>query len=137
MSKRSDAATARLSLAGLFCFLRHRCSGCAQALLACALVLPSAIVIAQVTATSDYLERMDTDRDGRVSPVEYQAWMSYAFDAMDLDRDGVLSAAELPGGRGKPVTRSVHRARLAAAFARQDRNGDGYLSAAELAAPPR
>ena len=92
---------------------------------------------AQVTATGDYLSRMDSDRDGRVGLVEYQDWLSYAFDAMDRDRDAVLSPAELPGGRGKAVTRIEHRARLAAAFQRQDGNRDGFLSAKELAAPPQ
>ncbi len=157
MSKRFDNPTARPSLVGLFGFggselaapelagsglgrrlLGHGARGIlvgAAALLLSIAMVPAAT--AQVTATSDYLARMDTDQDGRVSLVEYQDWMSYAFDAMDRDHDGVLSAAELPGGRGKPVTRSVHRARLAAAFGRQDRNGDGYLSAKELAAPPR
>ena len=84
-----------------------------------------------------YLAQMDTDGDGRVSLVEYQDWMGYAFTAMDRDHDGVLVTAELPGGRGAPLTRDAHRARLAAAFARQDRNSDGYLDARELAAPPR
>ena len=92
---------------------------------------------AQVTATGDYLSRMDTDHDGRVALSEYQDWLSYAFDAMDRDRDAVLSPAELPGGRGKAVTRIEHRARLAAAFQRQDGNRDGFLSAKELAAPPQ
>ena len=64
-------------------------------------------------------------------------WLSYAFDAMDRDHDGMLVAGELPGGRGPPLSRTQHRARLAEAFARQDRNGDGFLDAAELAAPPR
>lgn len=92
---------------------------------------------AQVTATGDYLSRMDSDRDGRVALVEYQDWLSYAFDAMDRDRDAMLSPAELPGGRGQAVTRIEHRARLAAAFQRQDGNRDGFLSARELAAPPQ
>ena len=92
---------------------------------------------AQVTATGEYLSRMDSDRDGRVGLVEYQDWLSYAFDAMDRDRDAVLSSAELPGGRGTAVTRVEHRARLAAAFQRQDGNRDGFLSAKELAAPPQ
>ena len=53
------------------------------------------------------------------------------------DGDGVLSAAELPGGKGKPVSLDEHRRRLAECFARQDANRDGYLDARELAAPPR
>jgi len=92
---------------------------------------------AQVQATGDYLARMDTDGDGRVALVEYQDWMSYAFDGMDADGDGVLSAPELPGGKGGPISRSEHRARLAARFNKQDANRDGFLDARELAAPPQ
>jgi hypothetical protein len=99
-------------------------------------VLPT-IARAQVLATGDYLARMDTDRDGRVALVEYQDWMSYAFDGMDADGDGVLSAPELPGGKGGPISRGEHRARLAARFDRQDADRDGFLDARELAAPPR
>ena len=92
---------------------------------------------AQVLASAEYLARMDADTDGRVSLVEYQDWLSYAFDRMDADGDGVLAPGEQPGGRGRPVTREAHRARLADAFRRQDANRDGTLSATELAAPPR
>ena len=109
----------------------HRAGFCVYVLM-----LPCA-VFAQVTQTSDYLARMDVDGDGRVALVEYQDWMSYAFDAMDRDRDGVLATEELPGGRGQPVTREAHRARLAETFKLQDGNGDGFLSAKELAAPPQ
>jgi len=98
--------------------------------------LPPA-ALAQVQATGDYLARMDSDGDGRVSLAEYQQWMSYAFDGMDRDRDGVLRADELPGGKGKPITREAHLAQLAQRFKRQDADGDGFLSANELAAPPR
>jgi len=97
----------------------------------------SCLAHAQVDATSDYLSRMDSDHDGRVSLVEYQDWMSYAFDAMDRDRDGMLTPVELPGGKGKPVTRAEYRARIAATFNRQDANRDGHLNAKELAAPPQ
>ena len=93
--------------------------------------------LAQVRASGDYLARMDANRDGRIALVEYQDWLSYAFDAMDRNRDGLLSPGELPGGRGQPLARSEHRARLAAAFARQDRNHDGFLDARELATPPQ
>ena len=104
-------------------------------LFVCAL-LPLAAT-AQVTATADYLARMDADGDGRVALLEYQDWLTYAFDGMDRDGDGVLLARELPGGRGEPVTRIAHRERLALRFAKQDANRDGFLDARELAAPPR
>ncbi len=92
---------------------------------------------AQVQDSQQYLQRMDTDGDGRVSLDEYLAWMSYAFDQLDRNHDGVLQGDELPGRRGKPITREAHRATLIARFARQDADGDGYLSARELLAPPR
>ena len=107
-----------------------------RAYLALLLLLP-VVAAAQVNATSDYLARMDNDHDGRVGPIEFLDWMSYAFDARDGNRDGVLSTDELPGGRGQAITRDQHRERLAATFKKQDTNGDGYLSARELAAPPQ
>ena len=100
------------------------------------LLLCSGAASAQVTATGEYLARMDTDGDARVSLAEYQAWRGYAFTAMDSDGDGVLRAAELPGGRGKAISRATHLERLADAFGRQDGNSDGVLDARELAAPP-
>lgn len=87
--------------------------------------------------TSDYLARMDSDQDGRVSLVEYQDWMSYAFDGMDRNADGTLSIDELPGGRGRPVSRTEYRARIADTFNRQDANHNGTLDARELASPPQ
>ena len=104
---------------------------------ALAITLLSPTAFAQVTATSDYLARMDGDGDGRVSLAEYLDWMSYAFDARDINRDGVLGADELPGGKGQAITRTQHRERLAATFKKQDVNHDGFLSARELAAPPQ
>ena len=92
---------------------------------------------AQVQRTGDYLSKMDAKGDGRVSLVEYQDWLTYAFDGMDRDRDGVLSAAEQPGGKGQPLTREQHRARLAERFRKQDANRDGFLNARELSAPPQ
>ena len=95
------------------------------------------VAFAQVTQTGEYLSKMDTDGDGRVSLAEYQDWMGYAFDGMDRDGDGVLAPHELPGGKGPAVTREAHRARLAERFGKQDANRDGFLDARELAAPPR
>jgi len=92
---------------------------------------------AQVTATGDYLARMDADGDGRIALAEYQAWMGYAFERMDANSDGQLSADELPGGKGRTISLAEHREALAAMFHRQDADRDGFLSAKELAAPPR
>ena len=92
---------------------------------------------AQVRGTGDYLQRMDVDANGKVSLLEYQDWLSYAFDNMDRNRDGLLAPEEQPGGRGKPITRDAHRTRLAEMFKRQDRNRDDALDAKELAAPPQ
>ncbi|MET0755303.1 MAG: hypothetical protein ABWY31_04185 [Pseudoxanthomonas sp.] len=100
-------------------------------------LLSPALAFAQVNATSDYLARMDSDGDGRVGRGEYLDWMSYAFDARDGNRDGVLSADELPGGKGQAITRVEHRERLSARFDKQDVDHDGHLSARELAAPPQ
>ena len=102
-----------------------------------AMALLAALALAPPLAARVRVQRMDTDGDGRVSLAEYQDWMGYAFAQMDRDGDGILAAAELPGGKGKPVTLEAHRARLAARFQRQDKDGDGHLDAAELTAPPR
>lgn len=105
--------------------------------LALACLCWSAAAAAQVVATSDYLARMDSDQDGRISLTEYQAWMGYAFERMDLNGDGLLTADELPGGKGRTVSLAEHRESLAAMFRRQDVDGDGFLDAKELSAPPR
>lgn len=87
--------------------------------------------------TGDYLSLMDANRDQRVSPEEYQDWLTYAFDGMDRNRDGVLTPDEQPGGRGKTVTRADHRLRIAERFKRQDRDRSGFLDAQELSSPPQ
>ncbi len=104
---------------------------------ALALALVPCTYAQQPAGTADYLARMDSDHDGRVSVEEYVSWMTYAFDERDANHDGVLEGAELPGSRGKPVTRAALVQQLRARFARQDRNHDGFLDARELAAPPQ
>ncbi len=109
----------------------------AAPLVLAALVLIGAVQAQGLRTTSDYLKLIDRDGDARVSPAEYVAWMSRGFEAMDRDRDGMLSRDELPGGRGRPIGREEHHARLLERFHRQDADRDGYLDAKELAAPPR
>jgi Ca2+-binding EF-hand superfamily protein len=94
-------------------------------------------VQARVSDTASYLQRMDSDGDGKVSEAEYLQWMLYAFDRMDRNGDGMLSADELPGGKGRAITREQLRQTIVQRFHKQDANGDGFLDARELAAPPR
>ncbi|HGM7321973.1 TPA: EF-hand domain-containing protein [Stenotrophomonas maltophilia] len=101
-----------------------------------AVLLPG-VALAQVTDTTSYLQRMDSDGDGQVSESEYVQWMLYAFDRMDRNGDGVLSADELPGGKGRAISREQQRQVIVQRFHKQDANGDGFLDARELAAPPR
>lgn len=98
---------------------------------------PSATPGGTPQGSGDYLSRMDVDRDGKVALIEYQDWLSYAFDGMDRNRDGTLTLDEQPGGRGQTLTREAHRMRLAERFRRQDIDRSGFLDAKELAAPPQ
>lgn len=91
------------------------------------------------TARTNQMMRMDTDRDGKVSKVEFQAGTaarmakaeakgrerkggkgdgSRAFGMLDANGDGVLDKAEL----GKMAQRR---------FGRMDADGNGVLTAAE------
>ena len=86
---------------------------------------------------ADFVARMDTDGDRRVSLAEYTEHLSYAFRRMDIDGNGVLEPNEQLVPNARRLTLAEHHANLAAMFRRQDVNHDGFLSASELAAPPR
>jgi len=103
----------------------------------CSVLLWPFWVPAQVREASEYLQRMDTDADGRVSAEEYLKWMLYAFDQMDRNHNGILEPDEQPGGRGRPITRQQQQQVILERFSRQDVNQDGFLDAQELMAPPR
>ena len=110
--------------------LRRGLAGC-LALAACALAAQD-----YPATPAGYLRRMDSNGDGKVSEVEYVAYMSRGFERMDANHDGVLEPGELPGGHGKAVTLEAWQAGLRRQFRRLDRNHDGFLDARELAAPP-
>ena len=103
-------------------------------LVVAALLLPLA-AFAQ-DSRADYLRQFDSNGDGKVSEVEYVAYMSRGFERMDTNHDGVLETGELPGGRGRPITLKNFQNNLRRQFHRLDRNHDGYLNARELTAPP-
>lgn len=102
---------------------------------ACALMLIS--VTASAHNQNDYLASFDADGDRRVSLIEFQRAMSWAFEQMDKNRDGILSPHEQLVPKAKTFTLKEHHDRLAIQFGKQDKNKDGFLSAKELTAPPQ
>ena len=86
---------------------------------------------------NSYLDSFDADGDKRVSLIEFQRAMSWAFEQMDKNADGVLTPEEQLIPKAKTFTLKEHHDRLAVQFGKQDRNHDGFLSAKELAAPPQ
>jgi hypothetical protein len=84
---------------------------------------------------AEYLKRMDSNGDGKVSESEYLQYMTANFRRMDVNNDGYIDVPQGSGG-SKRITLKDFEANLVAQFHRMDRNHDGYLSAKELAQPP-
>ena len=101
-----------------------------------ALALMPFSVLAQ-QSPGNYFSAADLDRDQRLSLVEYQDWMSYAFRQMDANHDGVLEPEEQLVPNAPQLTIADYHSRLAEQFKRQDVNRDNVLSQQEFVAPPR
>lgn len=101
------------------------------ALLALVTGMPS-----QAQSSSDYFAAVDLDSDGRVSLLEFQERMGWAFRQMDRNADGTLSPDEQLVPNAPTLSLTEHRRRLAEQFARQDKDHDGWLSRREFLAPP-
>jgi len=90
----------------------------------------------QAQSQSSYFAAADLDHDKRLSLVEFQEWMSYAFHRMDANHNDVLEPEEQHVTRATRLTLAELHTRQAEQFRRQDKNGDGYLSQKEFLAPP-
>lgn len=107
--------------------------------LAAILLLTGTAVAQDLPRTpAEYLRRLDTDGDGRVSESEYVSYMSAGFLRMDVNGDGVIDANDGPMRPGaRPVHLDEFQRNLIHQFHKLDRNHDGKLDAKELAQPPQ
>lgn len=108
-------------------------------------LLATLLLVAGTAAAQDfprtpkeYLQRMDTNGDGKVDEAEYVRYMSKGFLRMDVNGDGVIDANDGPMRPGaRPIHLDAFQRSLIQQFHKLDSNHDGYLSARELAQPPQ
>ena len=92
-----------------------------------------------VLAGDDKLDRLDADKDGKVTQAEYAAGSKTSFDKLDANADGKVTAAEMdaaytttkPGVGAAKVPSSSEKIKTL------DTDGDGSLSAVEHEAGSR
>ena len=81
-------------------------------------------------------EEIDSDKDGKITAVEFDAFRTAEFAKADTNADGQVNADELAAKHIADVT--ARAAALAGKMiARMDGNSDGQLSAEEMAQGPR
>jgi Ca2+-binding EF-hand superfamily protein len=86
-----------------------------------------------------FLVEIDTDKDGRISLIEYTVFMENAFKKLDKDGNGSLSPAEtvdvltveqfavMDKNKDGSVSQTEFMDHVLEDFRRQDKNGDGFL----------
>jgi hypothetical protein len=72
-----------------------------------------------------HFEKIDANKDGKVTRDEMLTGITTHFDQADTNKDGTLSDAE---------QKAAHEKRSAGRFAKEDKNGDGVLTQDELPA---
>ena len=101
--------------------------------------------------TQHILERVDTDKDGKISKVEFDAEGSKMFAKLDENSDGKIASDEMPqrhwarfGGHmfdsmdadhDGQVTKAEFQAAGEKMFQRMDKNGDGIIEKDEMQKP--
>jgi Ca2+-binding EF-hand superfamily protein len=87
---------------------------------------------------AEYLQRLDSNGDGKIGEAEYVDYMSEGFRRMDANGDGVLDSSDMPRAtHARRTTIEDFQRNLSSQFHKLDRNRDGYLNARELAQPPQ
>jgi class 3 adenylate cyclase/Ca2+-binding EF-hand superfamily protein len=85
----------------------------------------------QARKSSFLFQKLDTNKDGKVSLAELQAWRDAQFEALDSNHDGFLSREEVEAGRTKFAWK------IARSFDLIDTNQDQKLSREEFRAAGR
>jgi len=99
------------------------------------------------------LKKMDTDGDGKISSVEFQAAAAARFNAIDTQGTGKITAEQIANskfakdrdekfaehevkkiGSNGVITKDQYLAAAQSRFAKLDKNGDGYITADEMPA---
>lgn len=80
-------------------------------------------------------DKVDTDKDGKITPEEFAAARAARIAELDADKDGKISTDELVAMRMRGAEDRI-RAQVGQMMQRMDADGDGVLTAAEVLAMP-
>jgi hypothetical protein len=90
-------------------------------------------------AGEDKLDRLDADKDGKVTQAEYAAGAKTSFDKLDANADGKVTASQMDAAytTTKPGVGAAQVPSSAEKIKTLDTDGDGALSAVEHEAGSR
>jgi Ca2+-binding EF-hand superfamily protein len=110
--------------------------------LAAALILAGAGIAAAQTSTDSsgskpeqtqrMFQRIDADKDGKITLVEMEEWRTTAIFRLDADEDGKVTRAEVDGAMAKQAEKTGKTRDSSQFFGRFDLNGDGSIDHDEL-----
>jgi Ca2+-binding EF-hand superfamily protein len=98
---------------------------------AAALLVVAGAAQAQPSRSAAMFERLDADKNGKITKAEMSAGRERMFKRLDRNRDGVIDEVEIEKARRAIEDRAAGaEARLSGQWQRKD--GDGKVSAAEF-----
>lgn len=98
-----------------------------------ALLVVAGAAQAQPLRGAAMFERLDADKDGKITKAEMSAGRERMFKRLDRNRDGVIDETEIERARRMIEDRAAGaEARLSGQWSSMDSDGDGRVSAAEF-----
>ena len=106
---------------------------------AIAAVVGSFALTGAALAGDDKLDRLDADKDGKITAAEYTAGAKTSFDKLDANADGKVTAAEMDAAytTSKPGVGAAKVPSSAEKIKALDTDADGALSSVEHEAGSR